>query len=204
MTDDNHQQLRLLTWVVVDVQMLELLRKEGCITPLPIQAQALPCIMSGRDCIGIAKTGSGKTLAFVLPMLRHVKDQPPLAQGDGPIALVMAPTRELVQQISKASAHHTCAKPAMLASNQVLKLFLRLVCLSPLDLCSVDMASHTGFSALMLQEIKKFARSMGIECTAVFGGSGVANQISELKRGVEVVVCTPGRMIDLLVTSNGG
>ena len=44
------------------------------------QAQALPIIMSGRDCIGVAKTGSGKTLAFVLPMLRHIKDQPPLAQ----------------------------------------------------------------------------------------------------------------------------
>lgn len=54
-----------------------------------------------RDCIGIAKTGSGKTLAFVLPMLRHIKDQTPLMQGDGPIALIMAPTRELVQQISK-------------------------------------------------------------------------------------------------------
>jgi len=59
-----------------------------------------PC----RDCIGIAKTGSGKTLAFVLPMLRHIKDQPPLMQGDGPIGLVMAPTRELVQQISKVRA----------------------------------------------------------------------------------------------------
>jgi hypothetical protein len=57
--------------------------------------------MSGRDCIGIAKTGSGKTLAFVLPLLRHVKDQPPLEQGDGPIGLIMAPTRELVQQIAK-------------------------------------------------------------------------------------------------------
>ncbi len=57
--------------------------------------------MSGRDCIGIAKTGSGKTLAFLLPMLRHIKDQRPIARGDGPIALIMAPTRELVQQIGK-------------------------------------------------------------------------------------------------------
>lgn len=63
-------------------------------------ASPLPAvIMSGRDCIGIAKTGSGKTLAFVLPMLRHVKDQPALAQGDGPVALSMAPTRELVTQV---------------------------------------------------------------------------------------------------------
>lgn len=58
-------------------------------------------IMSGRDCIGIAKTGSGKTVAFVLPMLRHIKAQRPLEQGDGPIGLVMAPTRELVVQIGK-------------------------------------------------------------------------------------------------------
>lgn len=55
-----------------------------------------------------------------------------------------------------------------------------------------------------LQEVRRFSKPLGIECTAVFGGSGVANQISELKRGVEVVACTPGRMIDLLVTSNGG
>ena len=55
--------------------MLELLQKLGFAKPMPIQAQALPAIMSVRDCIGIAKTGSGKTLAFVLPMLRHIKDQ---------------------------------------------------------------------------------------------------------------------------------
>lgn len=60
--------------------------------------------MSGRDCIGIAKTGSGKTLAFVLPMLRHIRDQAELRDGDGPIALIMAPTRELVQQIAKVGA----------------------------------------------------------------------------------------------------
>ncbi len=53
--------------------------------PTPIQAQALPIIFSGRNMIGIAKTGSGKTLAFVLPMFRHIKDQPPLEGDDGPI-----------------------------------------------------------------------------------------------------------------------
>ncbi|KAI5083529.1 hypothetical protein GOP47_0003272 [Adiantum capillus-veneris] len=103
---------------------LEMIKKMGFEKPMPIQAQALPIIMSGRDCIGIAKTGSGKTLAFVLPMLRHIKDQPPLASGDGPIV-------------------------------------------------------------------------------PVYGGSGVAQQISDLKRGTEIVVCTPGRMIDILCTSAG-
>ena len=55
--------------------------------PTPIQAQAIPAIMSGRDLIGIAKTGSGKTLAFLLPMFRHVMDQPALEEDDGPIGL---------------------------------------------------------------------------------------------------------------------
>ena len=55
--------------------------------PTPIQAQAIPVVMSGRDMIGIAKTGSGKTLAFLLPMFRHVQDQPPLERDDGPIGM---------------------------------------------------------------------------------------------------------------------
>lgn len=53
--------------------------------PTAIQAQAIPAIMSGRDVIGIAKTGSGKTLAFLLPMFRHIMDQPELEELDGPI-----------------------------------------------------------------------------------------------------------------------
>jgi ATP-dependent RNA helicase DDX46/PRP5 len=57
--------------------------------------------MSGRDVIGIAKTGSGKTLAFVLPMLRHIMDQPKLEEGEGPIAMILAPARELALQIYK-------------------------------------------------------------------------------------------------------
>ena len=134
-------------------KILETIKKHNFEKPMPIQAQALPIIMSGRDCIGVAKTGSGKTLAFVLPMLRHIKDQPEVVAGDGPIGLIMAPTRELVQQI------------------------------------------HS--------DIKKFAKVLGIRCVPVYGGSGVAQQISELKRGTEIVVCTPGRMIDILCTSGG-
>uniref|UniRef100_A0A803MFQ7 RNA helicase n=1 Tax=Chenopodium quinoa TaxID=63459 RepID=A0A803MFQ7_CHEQI len=134
-------------------KILEVIRKMNFEKPMPIQTQALPVIMSGRDCIGIAKTGSGKTLAFVLPMLRHIKDQPPLMSGDGPIGLIMAPTRELVQQIHN--------------------------------------------------DIKKFAKVMNLTSVPVFGGSGVAQQIGDLKKGAEIVVCTPGRMIDILCTSGG-
>ncbi|KAJ9440490.1 hypothetical protein DIPPA_06577a, partial [Diplonema papillatum] len=67
--------------------------------PFPIQAQAMPVIMSGRDMIGISRTGSGKTLAYILPMLRHVLDQPSLAEMEGPIGWVIVPTHELAMQI---------------------------------------------------------------------------------------------------------
>jgi len=143
------------TWAQAGLnnKVCELIRRSGFDKPMPIQAQALPVIMSGRDCIGIAKTGSGKTLAYILPMLRHINDQPPLARGDGPIGLIMGPTRELVTQIGK--------------------------------------------------ECKRFGKVMGFNTVAVYGGSGVAAQIGDLKRGTEIVACTPGRMIDLLTTSAG-
>tara|TARA_B110000977_G_scaffold185053_1_gene249485 strand:+ start:29058 stop:32429 length:3372 start_codon:yes stop_codon:yes gene_type:complete len=131
----------------------ELIRRSGFDKPTPIQSQALPVIMSGRDCVGVAKTGSGKTLAYILPMLRHCKDQPALKNGDGPIAMLIGPTRELVTQIGK--------------------------------------------------DCKKFGRAGGLVSVSVYGGSGVAQQIGELKRGCEIVVCTPGRMIDVLTTSGG-
>lgn len=81
-------------------RITSILDSKGIVDPFPVQAQCLPCIMAGRDVIGIAKTGSGKTLAFVLPMLRHILDQPPLQPGEtGPIGLILAPARELAYQI---------------------------------------------------------------------------------------------------------
>ena len=80
---------------------LDVIRKLGFEKPTSIQSQAIPAIMSGRDVIGVAKTGSGKTIAFLLPMFRHIKDQRPLESLDGPIGLIMAPTRELATQIHK-------------------------------------------------------------------------------------------------------
>ncbi|GFR43899.1 hypothetical protein Agub_g5030, partial [Astrephomene gubernaculifera] len=77
--------------------------------PTPIQAQALPVALSGRDVLGIAKTGSGKTASFVLPMLVHIMDQPELGRGEGPIALLLAPTRELAEQIHREARRF--AKP---------------------------------------------------------------------------------------------
>jgi hypothetical protein len=83
------------------IYSLEVIKTLGYQSPTPIQGQAVPAIMSGRDVIGVAKTGSGKTLAFLLPMFRHIKDQRPLDALEGPIAMIMTPTRELATQIYK-------------------------------------------------------------------------------------------------------
>ncbi|KAH7935343.1 probable ATP-dependent RNA helicase DDX46 [Rhipicephalus sanguineus] len=137
----------------VSKKVLELLKKHGFEKPTPIQAQAIPAVMSGRDLIGIAKTGSGKTLAFLLPMFRHILDQAPLEDDDGPIAVIMTPTRELAMQITK--------------------------------------------------DCKKFTKSLGLRVVCVYGGTGISEQIADLKRGAEIIVCTPGRMIDMLAANNG-
>ncbi|XP_060522677.1 probable ATP-dependent RNA helicase DDX46 [Cylas formicarius] len=143
------------TWAQCGVSTKELnvLKKLGFDKPTPIQAQAVPAIMSGRDLIGIAKTGSGKTLAFLLPMFRHILDQPPLEETDGPISIIMTPTRELCMQIGK--------------------------------------------------DIRKFTKSLNLHAVCVYGGTGISEQIAELKRGAEIIVCTPGRMIDMLAANSG-
>lgn len=80
---------------------LDVVKKLNFTAPTPIQAQAIPAIMSGRDCISVAKTGSGKTIAFLIPMFRHIKDQRPLETMEGPVAVIMTPTRELAVQIHR-------------------------------------------------------------------------------------------------------
>jgi len=77
--------------------------KQNWTAPTSIQAQGWPAALSGRDLIGIAQTGSGKTLSFILPAMVHIEAQPPLERGDGPICLVLTPTRELAQQVSSVA-----------------------------------------------------------------------------------------------------
>lgn len=95
--------------------MLDYLKSAGFCQPTPIQSVAWPLALSGSDLVGLAETGSGKTLAYLLPGMMHVKSQPPVEVGDGPIALVLAPTRELVMQIqweagdSKDLGKKTCS-----------------------------------------------------------------------------------------------
>ncbi|XP_018654341.1 uncharacterized protein Smp_174210.1 [Schistosoma mansoni] len=145
----------LRNWVQAGIssRLLACLKRNNFDKPTPIQCQALPVIMSGRDMIGIAKTGSGKTLAFLVPLMRHLEHQAPLNPGDGPIALLLAPTRELALQIFK--------------------------------------------------ETKKLCQAADARAVCVYGGTGISEQIAELKRGAEIIVCTPGRMIDMLA-ANGG
>ncbi|XP_051136599.1 DEAD-box ATP-dependent RNA helicase 20 [Andrographis paniculata] len=127
---------------------LEVISKLGFVEPTPIQSQGWPMALKGRDLIGIAETGSGKTLAYLLPAFVHVSAQPRLAHGEGPIVLVLAPTRELAVQIQEEAA--------------------------------------------------KFGSYAHIKSTCIYGGAPKGPQIRDLKRGVEIVIATPGRLIDML------
>ena len=137
----------------LSTQIQEVIAKLKYDEPSAIQSQAIPTIMSGRDMIGVAKTGSGKTIAFLLPMFRHIKAQRPLANMEGPIGLVITPTRELAQQIHK--------------------------------------------------DCKPFLKALGLRAVCAYGGAPIKDQIADLKTGAHIIVCTPGRMIDLLAANSG-
>ncbi|XP_026680008.1 ATP-dependent RNA helicase DBP2-like [Diaphorina citri] len=83
--------------------VLKEVKRQGFDRPTPIQAQGWPIAMSGSNMVGVAQTGSGKTLAYMLPAIVHINHQSQLKPGDGPIVLVLAPTRELAQQIQEVA-----------------------------------------------------------------------------------------------------
>ncbi|XP_053299651.1 probable ATP-dependent RNA helicase DDX17 [Pleuronectes platessa] len=83
--------------------VLDVLMQQNFKEPTAIQAQGFPLALSGRDMVGIAQTGSGKTLSYLLPAIVHINHQPYLERGDGPICLVLAPTRELAQQVQQVA-----------------------------------------------------------------------------------------------------
>lgn len=120
----------------------------GYVTPTPIQVQALPPQLEGRDLLGMAETGSGKTATFVLPILNKIASQNSEPAPKQVLALVLAPTRELAIQID--------------------------------------------------QEVASLARNMRIRRAVVLGGVSKGPQINALKRGVHVLVATPGRLLDLI------
>ncbi|KAM4603569.1 putative ATP-dependent RNA helicase DDX5 [Polymixia lowei] len=86
--------------------VMDVIAKQNWSEPTPIQSQGWPLALSGKDMVGIAQTGSGKTLAYLLPAIVHIQHQPFLEHGDGPICLVLAPTRELAQQVQQVAAEY--------------------------------------------------------------------------------------------------
>ncbi|KAF2691194.1 P-loop containing nucleoside triphosphate hydrolase protein [Lentithecium fluviatile CBS 122367] len=142
--EDNTVPRPVVKWAQMGLlqQTMDVFVKVRYEKPTPIQAQAIPIAESGMDLIGVAKTGSGKTLAFGIPMIRHVLDQRKLSSSDGPIGLILAPTRELSQQIVselkpflKASGLHiACAYGGPPISEQIAMLKrggIHVLCATP-------------------------------------------------------------------------
>jgi len=119
-------------------------RALGYSVPTPIQLQAIPPIMEGRDVIGLAQTGTGKTAAFVLPILQRLRKSP----QSGVRALIISPTRELAEQ--------TC------------------------------------------EVISKLGNKTGLQNVTIYGGVSMERQTRDLRRGAEIVVACPGRLLDHL------
>ena len=126
--------------------LLQALKSKNYLTPTPIQEKMIPAILERHDIFGSAQTGSGKTAAFALPILQHLHLNKPDHRGVR--ALVLAPTRELAQQISE------------------------------------------NFSA--------YGRNLHIRNTMVFGGVSQVNQVTAIRKGVDIIVATPGRLLDLM------
>ncbi|KAJ4297224.1 mRNA splicing protein prp28 [Collariella sp. IMI 366227] len=132
-------------------RLLDIVHRVGYDEPTPIQRAAIPIALQARDLIGVAVTGSGKTAAFLLPLLVYISELPPLTEynkNDGPYALILAPTRELVQQIET--------------------------------------------------EARKFAEPLGFTVVSIVGGHSLEEQAFALRNGAEIIVATPGRLVDCL------
>jgi len=123
------------------------LKDVGYIRPTPIQSQAIPQLLRGKDLLGIAQTGTGKTAAFALPLLQRLDEENSPARPRRPRALILAPTRELALQIH--------------------------------------------------EELDRFGRYMGLRHAFIFGGVSQNPQVRALAKGLDVVVATPGRLLDL-------
>ena len=131
-----------------DEKLMRVIRRSEYTNPTPIQAQAIPAALLGRNIIGIAMTGSGKTAAYLWPMIVHIMGQSNLKKGDGPIGLVLVPTRELALQV--------------------------------------------------YSEARKFSNSYNIATVCAYGGGSKYEQSQDLESGAEIVIATPGRLIDLI------
>lgn len=146
---------------------------------------SVPVSALSRHTQGLAKTGSGKTAAFVLPMLVHVMDQPELCKGQGPIAIILAPTRELSEQIHRETRKFAKPYGEHAASCVAFVLFV---------LCS-RFGRHRHRHRIMTRHAHQPVLSLhpasttpacvyaGLRCVAAFGGLSKYEQVKELKAG---------------------
>ena len=128
--------------------LLRAVEAEGYTTPTPVQAQAVPFVLKGRDVLGIAQTGTGKTAAFTLPMLQRLGESGARPLANQPRALILTPTRELAIQIGES--------------------------------------------------FTTYGRYLRLQHTVVFGGVNQHSQVLAMRRGVETLIATPGRLLDLM------
>jgi superfamily II DNA/RNA helicase len=141
------------------------LKEARFLRPTPIQMQSLSCSLSGRDVIGLAETGSGKTLAYTLPLAIWLKEEPPKKRGESPVALIVVPTRELMQQIFRDVNN-----------------LLNCICID----------THIAAT-----QLPKPSGAIQYKAAAICGGVSAQAQIQEIAAGVDVIVATPGRLLDL-------
>ncbi|POM66725.1 ATP-dependent RNA helicase DBP2 [Phytophthora palmivora] len=171
--------------------VLEEVVRLGFDKPTPIQCQGWPMALSGRDMVGISATGSGKTLAFLLPAIVHINAQVRIMKQTlcrGFCVLLNASSMAL-----KKKLHANTSNPSALACVCFLPY------LQPGDGPIVLIIAPTRELAVQIQaECNKFGASSKIKNTCVYGGVPKGGQIADLRRGVEICICTPGRMIDML------
>ena len=148
----------------LDDSVMNYLKEARFLRPTPIQMQSLSCSLSGRDVIGLAETGSGKTLAYTLPLAIWLKEDRPRGHGESPVALIVVPTRELMQQIFIE-----------------VKNLLNCICVNT----NLTTKQAGG------------SRETRYQAAAICGGVPAHSQILEIARGVDVIVATPGRLLDL-------
>lgn len=185
--------------------------------PTPIQMQAMSCVMSGRDIIGLAETGSGKTLGYSLPLCMFLKTRDPCLPGEAPVALILTPTRELMRQVSDhVSSLLNCltSKPREMAfppayvdvgfphignTSQV-----NITNTANTTYLSYDLSSggtQTLPGTHMITSTSSLSRLTPVptkyQCIGICGGIPISQQVQQLKGGVDVVVATPGRLLDL-------
>ena len=189
--------------------------------PTSIQMQALSCVMSGRDIIGLAETGSGKTLAYSLPLCMFLKRREPCLPGQGPVALILTPTRELMRQVSDhVSGLMNCLiirasemTFSQACANNVGFIQHGSTSTSQMSLSSMANTTYLPYNATqgmqsyqpqgtrMISSPYSLSRATTVvtkyQSVGICGGIPISQQVQQLKGGVDVVIATPGRLLDL-------